>query len=468
MILNNTQLQTLKAYNKHVAEGMSQSAAAEAVDVSRSTIRRWLEADNASAAKVTTSPQKETKKASKAPKVKKPRVSKPKTQKLKDAAPGKNAKLTLSSGLETALSEYWLELLTEIQKEPSSSPLSNFTGDFDEFDFSADVGDFLFNIENVDEEKVTDLQQKIENEGLLTGDSTLADLVAQLEPFFTVNESTDDQPVADEMVDFQCISLPKTLNVVREGAMVAIDKTHQNFEAIKKIISEQSSGGKIAKSALTKIFNLMDLKSAISDWSNGRITVTVSGSVTVDGKPLNNKLSQFLVRLVKSGKSELVDRFVKFHDKVEQALSFKVTNRLFDFLNKNSLALDAEGNVLCYKVVRSNFFDKHSGTFDNSPGKTPEMSRNKVDDQDSNTCSNGLHVAAADYIKSFGSRSNGDRVVEVSVDPRDWVSVPIDYNGSKARVCKYFVVREVTGKELDAVWSGKDFDGLSFAYNKIS
>ena len=33
-----------------------------------------------------------------------------------------------------------------------------------------------------------------------------------------------------------------------------------------------------------------------------------------------------------------------------------------------------------------------------------------------------------------------DIVVQVSIAPQDFVSVPVDYNGMKARVCKYKVL----------------------------
>ena len=122
----------------------------------------------------------------------------------------------------------------------------------------------------------------------------------------------------------------------------------------------------------------------------------------------------------------------------------------------NDLAINEEGNVLAWKVVRPDFKDKHSGTFDNSPGQTVSMPRIKVTFDPNRTCSAGLHACAYDYLKSFGSV--GDQVILVEIDVRDIVSVPVDYDGKKIRCCKYVVSKHVGtwGQDIDASTNPRD------------
>jgi hypothetical protein len=93
--------------------------------------------------------------------------------------------------------------------------------------------------------------------------------------------------------------------------------------------------------------------------------------------------------------------------------------------------------------------DKYSGTVDHTPGETPKMRRNEVDDKRHNTCSDGLHFASLHYVTDggYGNRNSGDRLVALKINPRDVVSIPSDYNNSKGRACEYHVLRELNWDE---------------------
>ena len=135
---------------------------------------------------------------------------------------------------------------------------------------------------------------------------------------------------------------------------------------------------------------------------------------------------------------------VRFLDKVIVNPSKNVYDNLFKMLKQSGVAINAEGNVECFKVIRNDYTDKHTGTYDNSIGTTVKMLRQDVVEDPNQHCSAGLHVCAPDYIKSF-SRGD-DRLVLVEVDPRDFVSVPNDYNFTKARTCRYKVLCELDPK----------------------
>ena len=134
-----------------------------------------------------------------------------------------------------------------------------------------------------------------------------------------------------------------------------------------------------------------------------------------------------------------VDVLVKFWKRLKENPSKESRESLYAFLEFNHVPLLPDGCFLAYKKVRKNFMDCHSGTIDNSPGRSPEMDRSKVDPHRHNTCSHGLHVAAYRYAAhSYGG--GGDILLDVKVDPKDVVTVPPDYNQQKMRVCKYTVI----------------------------
>src|SRR5690606_34879601 len=68
--------------------------------------------------------------------------------------------------------------------------------------------------------------------------------------------------------------------------------------------------------------------------------------------------------------------------------------------------------------------------------------RNQVDDNPEHTCSKGLHVAGWNYAAgtAYGGAS---RYLMIKVSPEHVVSVPVDYDFQKMRVCQYEVIKEV-------------------------
>jgi hypothetical protein len=79
------------------------------------------------------------------------------------------------------------------------------------------------------------------------------------------------------------------------------------------------------------------------------------------------------------------------------------------------------------------------------------MERRFVNDDFANACSGGLHVGSLEY--ALGWAGVGGRVVIVSVDPADVVTVPT-HETTKLRVCSYTVVGEYTQK-LPDTYSGE-------------
>lgn len=199
----------------------------------------------------------------------------------------------------------------------------------------------------------------------------------------------------------------------------------------------------VKENRLNEIPALVSTAKRIEVLSKGAFVVR-AGRVQVNGVDAPQVLSDKIVRFSNDGLP--FKPLLKFAEKLQANPSFRAVNELFSFLEKNDHPLTETGNFLAYKRVRSDFKDIHSGTFDNSVGNTCEVPRNMVDEDCNRTCSNGLHVASWHYAHTQFASSNPetDVMLEVEINPADVVAVPVDYQNSKMRVCKYKVLGVVT------------------------
>lgn len=118
--------------------------------------------------------------------------------------------------------------------------------------------------------------------------------------------------------------------------------------------------------------------------------------------------------------------------------------QLFAFVSRHLLTITDEGLFVAYKAVRGNYYDKHSGKFDNHPGLVVTMPRQEVTFDPNTHCAAGLHVSNYEYAHGFANFGAGDRIIVCLVDPADVVSVPHDCSAQKIRVCKYVVQSDYT------------------------
>lgn len=188
-----------------------------------------------------------------------------------------------------------------------------------------------------------------------------------------------------------------------------------------------------------EIPSMIEVAKRIDKFSGGNFQVR-DGKIFVNGveapKVLGDKIVDF------SNKGLPYKPLVKFAENLQKNPSFRAVQELFVFLEKNQHPITEEGNFLAYKRVRGSFKDIHSNTMDNSPGTVVEMPRNQVNEDSNVTCSHGLHVANWDYAHNHFASSDRDTdvMLEVEVNPADVVSIPVDYNNAKIRVCKYKVL----------------------------
>ena len=119
--------------------------------------------------------------------------------------------------------------------------------------------------------------------------------------------------------------------------------------------------------------------------------------------------------------------------------SARAVNELFGFLQYGNMPITEDGCFLAYKRIKEDWTDCYSGKIDNSVGSIVSMPRNRVNDDKEQTCSTGLHFCSREYVQHFW----GARMVVVKINPRDVVSIPVDYNNTKGRCCRYEVIAEI-------------------------
>jgi hypothetical protein len=275
-------------------------------------------------------------------------------------------------------------------------------------------------------------------------ESNASDVSDDQEDNSVVSESGEVQEVEYRVIaSRKSISISRLVDEVVDGSVV-IDKSAEGFDEIFKLIADNG----LAQWALETAYRKCQPKVMVEDYTDGKLKVNVkAGNLTYTpdvGVPfeVSGLLSKRIVETIREKGVDGAQTLIAFLNKLMANPSNRAVNELYGFLEHNDIQLTEDGNFLAFKVVRNDYKDKHSGTFDNSVGVDVRVNRNQVDENSEQTCSYGLHVCAKSYIRHFGS--GGDRILVVSVDPADVVAIPRDYNNSKMRCAGYKVVEDVT------------------------
>ena len=256
----------------------------------------------------------------------------------------------------------------------------------------------------------------------------------------------EELEISDRFLTQIFISPAMVLIAVAEHNTYTFYPSHVNYAKAKAFAVEkmdEAATDGITSDDVAYVDSIYTIKAALKTWSNGRLTIA-GNAVYFDGDLVPQSLEERLLNMLEQGgrvDDSTFNAWSKFIDKLRDASNNDVYNRLHAFLKFNDLSIDDDGDIIAFKVVRPDYKDKHSGTFDNSVGQTPTIPRTKVDPNNEAYCSYGLHVCAFGYLSSFAR--SGDPVMLVKLDVRDIISVPLDYDGEKVRCCKYQVVGEL-------------------------
>ena len=255
-------------------------------------------------------------------------------------------------------------------------------------------------------------------------------------------------------MSFPFIMQGNSITVVIGSKPHTISKSHITFQRVLDAIKAQD---------WDLVKDIIEPVKVVLNYGKGNVSVQ-GEQLFWKGKEMHNALSNRMIAMLQDGFP--IEPLVAFMENLMTNPSKRAVDELYGFLEKNSLPITPEGNFLAYKKVRADYLDIHSGTMDNSVGMIVEMERNEVDDNKDQTCSTGLHFCSQDYLPHFGS-DGGNRVVIVSINPRDVVSIPSDYNNAKGRACRYEVIGEI-GNDSGEVGTAFTTSVQSNASNNIA
>jgi len=241
------------------------------------------------------------------------------------------------------------------------------------------------------------------------------------------------------MTDVHYIITGKSITVNFEGETYSLMAGTKEYDQVKLCIKEKR---------YPDIKGIVIKASVIEEYTDGNFVVR-DGDIFLSGRKLPIGLAHKILEFRTEGLP--YDSLIQFGTKILQNPSYRSVNQLFSFLEKNSHPICPDGDFIAYKFVRNNFLDKHTGTIDNSPGKIVEMPRNQVNEDPEQTCSAGLHAANWNYAIDFGSGDDG-KMIELKINPADVVAIPLDYNESKMRVCRYLVLGEVKNARKEKIY----------------
>jgi len=233
------------------------------------------------------------------------------------------------------------------------------------------------------------------------------------------------------------------ISIYKSEGEISIFKD-ENSSLFKKVISFLKLNDKDNIDAI--IDDLSKINEDVKKIVLHKNIVYKDGVLFYKNKVVETFLSRKIIELVKN-KYTNIKPIINFMNNVMQNPSEVAIQELYTFLNYGKLPLTEDGYFIAYKKVNKNYKDIHSNTYDNSVGEVVKMNREEVDDNRYNTCSRGLHFCSKDYLKEFGN-SSSDIVVLLKINPKDVVSIPIDYNNTKGRCCKYKVINTYTDEDL--------------------
>lgn len=253
------------------------------------------------------------------------------------------------------------------------------------------------------------------------------------------DEDFDDEDIDDESEDemeYVYILTGDSLSIsASDGRSELINSAHTDFKRICQLVLDEDMEGALSA---------MCPATGIEKWGAGSLSIedgNIYYNTSVGNIKMTGVLVDKIISLMALGDAGF-ENLARFLNGVMEQTSLKTRERLMEFASQDKLDIDEKGRVIAFKNVRSDYMDKHSGTFRNKVGDIPSMRREDVDDDHDHTCSRGLHVCSPAYLSGFWGTSG--KTMKVAVEARDFVAFPSDYQNSKARVCRYEVVEDVT------------------------
>lgn len=133
---------------------------------------------------------------------------------------------------------------------------------------------------------------------------------------------------------------------------------------------------------------------------------------------------------------------------------------LMDFIKKIDLPILPDGSFLAYKRLKhignGVYVDPHTSRVHQRIGDVVQMDEKLVDPNKRQSCSQGLHIGSRHYMGGFHAKVEGSGTMLVLIQPEDAIAVPS--HDSKARVCRYLILADLSNKAHDLVNNKKRMD----------
>ena len=234
-----------------------------------------------------------------------------------------------------------------------------------------------------------------------------------------------------------------SLTVVFDDGMVPLASSHRHFGKVRSALLDGDHD---------KVCLLLDVATRIKESSKGRFEV-VDDTVVIDNEQLPETLAKRLIQFVDNDLD--TTPLVALWMNVRKNRSEESKRDLFSFLDHLGITITTDGCFIAYKRVRGDFRDVKTGKLLYILLQEMSIPWEDVDPDRNNHCSHGLHAATFEYADKF--YPNGI-LIEVKINPKDVVAVPIDYNGQKMRVCKMIPLRVCDGMREEPLYVEEDAD----------
>lgn len=296
--------------------------------------------------------------------------------------------------------------------------------------------DNMLNIEYLTKKQFAEMSKHVENDFKLSRfnsdyDFNLANCFVESVEIKTEENIEKSDDVLDEKLEKSYVwnASSKFISISFGRDVWNADSSHPNFS--DALIC-------LAQDKIQEALDLINEQKAVERYVKGNVVIT-NGQLFYKDYNLKNGIANRIISAMREKKD--FEFFLPFLENLMLNPSQRAVNRLFDFLEANDIEITEDGHFIAWKKVGPKYFDLYTGKMDNSPGKTVEVPRNQVDEDDTKTCSQGLHVCSKSYLKEY-AKGYDSKIVSVKVHPKDVVSIPVDYNNAKMRTCGYVVLED--------------------------
>ena len=258
------------------------------------------------------------------------------------------------------------------------------------------------------------------------------------------------------------IQTPSSIVITFYGGLTKTVRVEDaaRFKQVKDLLVEGASDEKLMAAC--------DPTAQIEKHASGLFGIK-DGTVWIDGEALPDSLSKRILAF--AIEKMPFEPLVKLWANIKLNPNPRARSDLYGFLEKNGHPITSDGCFIAYRVVQNDWMDKYTKTIKNYIGAVITKPRSECNPNPEITCSHGLHAASYGYARNhYGSgvgNIDGDRLLDVKVNPKDVVAIPVDYNNEKMRVCEYevlaenkdgVIVRPMYDPPADTSWDEDDED----------